>query len=600
MNNFLLLQHHFINHNNYYYMNTGDLLSEVKTRARQWLTGNYDAETKKQVAGLLENNEKELIESFYRDLEFGTGGLRGIMGVGTNRMNIYTVGMATQGLSNYIKKEFSGMASIKVAIAHDSRNNSRLFAETAANIFSANGFKVYLFESLRPTPELSFAIRHFYCQSGIVITASHNPKEYNGYKAYWDDGGQIISPHDKLIINEVQNIKTIDEVNFNARKENIEIIGNEVDEIYTDQIRTLSLSPEIIKKQESLKIVYTPIHGTGGKLVPMVLKKFGFKNVINVVQQDIPDGNFPTVHSPNPEEQAALSMAIKKAEETKADIVLATDPDADRVGVAVRDNMGNFIVLNGNQTASLLIFYLLTRWSENKKLAGKEYIVKTIVTTELLAVMANRFRVEYFDVLTGFKYIADVIRQFEGRKTFIGGGEESYGYLAGEFVRDKDAVISCALIAETAAWAREQGKSMFNQLLDIYKEFGFYKEKLISLERKGKTGLEEIQQMMKDFRLKPPAIINQSKVVEVIDYLNDRCIDLVNARNKGITIPKSDVLQFVTEDGSKISVRPSGTEPKIKFYFGVKEVLHDINDYEEVNKLLDEKIEKIIKDLRIK
>ena len=581
-------------------MNSGDLLKEVKARAQVWLNGNYDAATKKLVSDLLLNNEKELIESFYRDLEFGTGGLRGLMGVGTNRMNIYTVGMATQGLSNYLKKEFAGISQIKVAIAYDSRNNSRLFAETAANIFSANGFKVYLFDALRPTPELSFSIRYFHCQSGIVITASHNPKEYNGYKAYWDDGGQIIAPHDKSIIQEVQKIKSIDEVNFKARQENMEIIGKEVDEIYTDQITTLSLSPEIIKRQDNLKIVYTPIHGTGGKLVPMVLKKFGFRNIIGVPPQDVPDGNFPTVRSPNPEEQAALSMAIKKAEETDADIVLATDPDADRVGVAVRDYRGNFVILNGNQTASLLIFYLLTKWEEKKKLSGKEYIVKTIVTTELLAALAARFSVDCFDVLTGFKYIADVIQQFEGKKTFIGGGEESYGYLAGEFVRDKDAVISCSLIAETAAWAKDQGKSMFALLLEIYKEYGFYKEKLISLERKGKTGLEEIQQMMKDLRSNPPATLNGSKVTEVIDYLSEASLQRVNAKNKGIKIPKSDVLQLITEDGSKISIRPSGTEPKIKFYFGVMEELNDISEFERVNKLLDAKIENIIRDLKIK
>lgn len=581
-------------------MNSGDLLKEVKNRAQSWLSGNYDAETKKQVKVLLEENEKELIESFYRDLEFGTGGLRGIMGVGTNRMNIYTVGMATQGLCNYLKKEFAGISQIKVAIAHDSRNNSRLYAETAAHIFSANGCKVYLFDALRPTPELSFAIRYFRCQSGIVITASHNPKEYNGYKTYWDDGGQIIAPHDKLIIREVQKIKSLDEVNFNARHENIEIIEKEFDEIYTDQITTLSLSPEIIKRQAELKIVYTPIHGTGGKLVPMVLKKFGFKNIVTVPEQDVPDGNFPTVHSPNPEEQAALSMAIQKAEATQADLVMATDPDADRVGVAVRDYRGDFVILNGNQAASLLIYYLLSKWSEKKKLTGKEYIVKTIVTTELLVAIANRFRVDYFDVLTGFKYIADVIKHFEGKKTFIGGGEESYGYLAGDFVRDKDAVISCALIAETAAWAKDQGKSMFAMLLEIYKEFGFYKEKLISLVRKGKTGQEEIQQMMKDFRANPPAAINQSRVTEVIDYLSDDSIRRVNEKNKGIKIPKSDVLQFITEDGSKISIRPSGTEPKIKFYFGVKEKLNDIGEYERISKLLDAKIEHIIEDLKIK
>jgi phosphoglucomutase len=580
-------------------MNTGDLLTQVKSSAQLWLIGNYDSETKKKVNDLLENNEKELIESFYRDLEFGTGGLRGIMGVGTNRMNIYTVGIATQGLCNYIGNKFAGISQIKIAVAHDSRNNSRLYAETAANIFSANGFKVYLFDALRPTPELSFAIRHFQCQSGIVITASHNPKEYNGYKVYWDDGGQIIYPHDELIIQEVKTIKSWDEVNLNKRPENIEIIGKEIDEIYTDRITTLSLSPEIIKRQAGLKIVYTPIHGTGVILVPMVLKKFGFQNIIHVPEQDITDGNFPTVRSPNPEEHEALALAIKKAEETDADIVMATDPDADRVGIAVRDNNGKFIILNGNQTASLLIFYLLTKWSEKKKLTGQEYIVKTIVTTELLVAIANRFKVAYFDVLTGFKYIADTINHFEGLKTFIVGGEESYGYLAGEFVRDKDAVMSCALIAETAAWAKDQGKSMFALLLEIYREFGFYKEKLLSLERIGKTGIEEIQQLMLNFRTGPPTTLNQSRVIEVIDYMSDISIQRVNERNKGITIPKSDVLQFITEDGSKISIRPSGTEPKIKFYFGVKEKLENLADFEKVNKQLDTKIDSIIRDLKI-
>ncbi len=580
-------------------MNTDNLLDDVKIKAQTWLGPEYDADTRKKVQELIESNEKELIECFYRDLEFGTGGLRGIMGVGTNRMNIYTVGMATQGLCNYLKKEFISISQIKVAVAHDSRNNSRLFAETTANIFSANGFKVYLFDDLRPTPELSFAIRYFRCQSGVVITASHNPKEYNGYKVYWDDGGQIIAPHDKLIIQEVQKIKSIDEVNFNSRPENIEIIGKEIDEIYTDQITTLSLSPEIIKKQAGLKIVYTPIHGTGVNLVPMVLKKFGFRNVICVPEQNKPDGNFPTVHSPNPEEHAALSLAIKKAEETDSDIVMATDPDADRVGIAVRNNRGSFVILNGNQAASLLIYYLLTRWSEKKKLTGNEFIVKTIVTTELLATIARHYHVPCYDVLTGFKYIADVIRQFEGKKTFIGGGEESYGYLAGDFVRDKDAVISCALIAETAAWAKDQGKSMFELLLEIYKEFGFYKEKLISLERKGKSGLEEIQQMMKNFRSNPPVAINNVKVSEVIDYLDDASLRRINEKNKGIKIPRSDVLQFITNDGSKISVRPSGTEPKIKFYFGVKDKLTDISDYEKINKLLDSRIENIMHDLKL-
>jgi phosphoglucomutase len=581
-------------------MEKNDLISSVKQRANEWLSDKYDADTRKKVRELLDGNENELIESFYRDLEFGTGGLRGLMGVGTNRMNIYTVAMATQGLSNYLKKEFANIPQIKVAIAYDSRNNSKLFAETTANIFSANGFKVYLYKSLRPTPELSFTIRYFNCQSGVVITASHNPKEYNGYKAYWDDGGQIIAPHDESIIKEVQSIQSIDKVNFKAKSENIELIGEELDDIYTNQITGLSLSPNIIKKQHDLKIVYTPLHGAGVNLVPMILKKFGFTNVIHVPQQDVSDGNFPTVTSPNPEESSALEMAIKKAEETNADIVLATDPDADRVGMVVKNSKGKYIILNGNQAASLLINYLLLKWKENQKLKGNEYIVKTIVTTELLAEIARKYKVLCFDVLTGFKYIADVIKQFEGKKTFIGGGEESYGYLAGEFVRDKDAIISCALLSEAAAYAKDQGKTMYEQLLEIYREFGLYKEKLISVVKKGKSGAEEIQQMMADFRKNPPTSINNSPLTEVMDYLDPKCLAKANQKNGGIVIPTSDVLQFFTADSSKISIRPSGTEPKIKFYFGVKENLKNTEDYEKVNAALDEKIEHIIRDLKLR
>jgi len=578
-------------------MKSGDEVNEVRAKATIWLEGNYDKETKDRVKYLLENDEKELIDSFYRNLEFGTGGLRGIMGVGTNRMNIYTVGMATQGLSNYLKMNFNSLSRIKVAIAHDSRNNSRLFAETTANIFSANGFKVYLFDSLRPTPELSFAIRHFGCQSGVVITASHNPKEYNGYKAYWDDGGQIIGPHDKNIIDEVLKIKSVDEVLFKGGTPDIESIGNELDEIYTDKIKGLSLSPDIIARYSDMKIVYTPIHGTGVKLVPMALRKFGFKNIINVPEQDVTDGNFPTVKSPNPEETAALAMAIKKAEETDAELVMGTDPDADRVGIVVKDNAGKYIVLNGNQTAALLINYLLTKWSENGKLKGKEYIVKTIVTTELLADIAQKYRVQHYDVLTGFKYIADIIRQKEGKMTFIGGGEESYGYLAGEFVRDKDAIISCSLIAETAAWAKSKGKSLYEMLIDIYKEFGFYKERLLSVTKKGKEGAEEIQQMMKNYRSNPPATINDSKIVKIADYQLQQEKDLLRGFISKIALPKSNVLQFFTEDCSKISIRPSGTEPKIKFYFSVKSKLDSIDKYEHSEHLLDRKIDAIIAEI---
>ncbi len=577
-----------------------DLLSLVKKKAENWLNSNIDKSAKKQIKYLLENNEKELIESFYKDLEFGTGGLRGIMGVGTNRMNIYTLGMATQGLCNYLKQEFSHLKEIKTAIAHDSRNNSRLFAETTAKIFAANGFRVYLFDELRPTPELSFAIRHFGCQSGVVITASHNPKEYNGYKVYWEDGGQIIKPHDKNIIAEVQKITSINEINFNGNEENISIIGEEIDNIYTDKIRGLSLSPEIISRNNDLIIVYTPIHGAGVRLVPLALRKMGFEKILNVPEQDIVNGDFPTVKSPNPEENAALKMAIRKAKENEADIVLGTDPDADRVGVVVKDNRGKYIILNGNQTAALLIYYLLTRWNEKGKLSGREYIVKTIVTTDLLAEIANKYRVEHFDVLTGFKYIADVIKHFEGKKVFIGGGEESYGYLAGEFVRDKDAIISCSLIAETAAWARDKGMTLYDLLLHIYIDYGFFKEHLISIERKGKEGAEEIALMMKNFRNNPPVQINNSEVIDIIDYLDESSLEKINRKNGEIEIPASDVLQFFTKDGSKISVRPSGTEPKIKFYFGVRDKLNRIDDYDKTNKILEDRIENIIKDLKIK
>ena len=581
-------------------MENNDLLIRVRNRASQWLNKPFDHDTRKKGKELMDHHEAELIECFYRDLEFGTGGLRGIMGVGTNRMNVYTVSMATQGLSNYLKQEFRLVPQIKVAIAHDPRNNSRLFAETIAKIFSANGFKVYLFDGLRPTPELSFAIRYFKCQSGVVVTASHNPKEYNGYKVYWDDGGQIIAPHDDLIIQEVQKIQSLDMVNLADKPENIELIGSVIDDIYTDQITGLSLSHEAIRRQNQMKIVYTPLHGSGVHLVPQVLKKLGFTQVINVPEQDISDGNFPTVRSPNPEESSALAMAIKKAEETGADLVMATDPDADRVGIVVRNKEGKYIVLNGNQTATLLIHYLLVRWSETGKLSGKEYIVKTIVTTELLAAMAKKYKVTCFDVLTGFKYIANVIKTFEGRLTFIGGGEESYGYLAGDFVRDKDAVMSCAIIAEACAFAKDLGKNMVDQLLEIYKEFGVYKEKLISVEKKGKSGQEEIQRMMVEFRNNPPKMINNSPLVEIMDYLDPKCLEKANRKNNGIHIPGADVLQFFTADGSKISIRPSGTEPKIKFYFGVKDALNSVGDYDKVNAALDQRIEKIIADLSLK
>ncbi len=580
-------------------MNKDDLIQMVREKAGKWLAPVFDEDTRTQVNYLLENDEDELVDSFYRDLEFGTGGLRGVMGVGTNRMNIYTLGMATQGLSNYLKSEFAKPDSIKVVIAHDSRNNSRLFAETTAGIFTANDIRVYLFDSLRPTPELSFAIRHLKCQAGVVITASHNPKEYNGYKVYWEDGGQIISPHDKNIIREVQKISSVDEVRFKGDDRKIEIIGNEIDDIYTDSVKSLSLSADVILRNKDMKIVYTPIHGTGVKLVPMALKKFGFTNVIYVPEQDVTNGDFPTVRSPNPEEAEALKLAIKKAEETDADLVMATDPDCDRVGVVIKDNKGRYMIINGNQAAALLINYLLSRWAEKNRLKGKEYIVKTIVTTELLADIAEKYNVEHFDVLTGFKYIADVIKQLEGKKIFIGGGEESYGYLAGEFVRDKDAVISCALIAETTAWAKDQGKSMFDLLMDIYVEYGMYKEKLITVTKKGKEGADEIQRMMKQYREDPPQELGGSRVVNVRDYLDERSLGKINSENGGIIIPKADVIQLFTEDGTKISVRPSGTEPKIKFYFSVKDVLKNAGNYEEMNELLDKRINSIVEELGI-
>ncbi len=580
-------------------MDSKNLISEVKNRAQKWLDGNYDEETKAEIRKMLREDEEGLIDAFYKDLEFGTGGLRGIMGPGTNRMNIYTVGMATQGYSNYLKREFSALDQISVCIAHDPRNNSSKFAEAAAGIFSGNGFKVYLFDSLRPTPELSFAIRHFGSQGGIVITASHNPKEYNGFKAYWDDGGQVISPHDTNIIDEVNKIKSIDEIRFNGPERNINLIGKEIDELYTDKIKGLTLSPEIIEKYKDLKIVYTPIHGTGVKLVPMALKKFGFRNIINVPEQDINDGNFPTVISPNPEEPAALKMALDKARETDADLVMATDPDADRVGIAVKDSSGNFILLNGNQNGSLLVYYLLSLWSEKGKLTGKEYVCKTIVTTELIADMAEKFHVELYDVLTGFKFIADLIKTHEGTKTFIGGGEESYGYLAGEFVRDKDAVMSCALIAEATAWAMNQGKSLYDLLMDIYLEFGFYKESLTNVVKKGKSGAEEIQKMMDTLRNNPPARLNNTDVIIRHDYLKRKTFDIKNGDEKKITLPKSNVLQFILEDRSKISVRPSGTEPKIKFYFSVNKPLPSLDKFGETEKELEARIEGIKKDLGI-
>lgn len=577
-----------------------DLMQQINEKAQQWLNSTIiDQESKDQIRYMIKNDENELIESFYKDLEFGTGGLRGIMGIGTNRVNIYTIGMATQGLSNYLKQQFAGKKEIKVAIAYDSRNNSRLFAEKTASVFSANGIKVYLFDKLRPVPELSFAIRNLGCQSGIVITASHNPKEYNGYKVYWEDGAQIISPHDKNIIAEVQKIKTIDEIRFDHDLTKVEEIGEKMDHEYIKQIKKLSLNSDVIKKQKDLKIVFTPIHGTAVDLVPKALRAFGFENISTVEEQNIADGNFPTVQSPNPEEPAALDLALIKAKEIDADIVMGTDPDGDRVGIAVKNLEGDFVLLNGNQAAALLIHYLITQWEEKGKLKGREYIVKTIVTSEILAEIAEKFGVQNYDVLTGFKYIANIIKQNERKKLFIGGGEESYGYLAGEFVRDKDAIISCALLCETAAFAKNNGKTLYEQLIDIYVEFGFYKEKLISIVKKGKAGEEEIKKMMDNFRNNPPQTVNKSNVMLIHDFLKQKTFDQISHLRYEITFPKSNVLQFILKDGSKISIRPSGTEPKIKFYFSVNEELERKEDFEKVNKQLDEKIDQIIKELGI-
>ena len=527
--------------------------------AKQWLSEDYDGATRAEVKRLMENDPKELEESFYRNLEFGTGGLRGIMGVGTNRMNKYTVGMATQGVANYLKQNFKDLPQISVAVSFDSRNNSAEFAKITANVFAANGIKVYLFDSLRPVPELSYSIRHLKCQSGVMVTASHNPKEYNGYKAYWEDGAQVTAPHDTNIISEVLKITSPAMVKFSGGEENIQMVGGDVDEAYLNDVSTLLVSPESVKNHADMKMVYTPLHGTGITLVPKILSRMGFTNLSLVEAQVVSDGNFPTVKSPNPEENSALEMAVALAEEKGADLVMATDPDADRVGIAIRDNEGKITLLNGNQTASILTYYLLRRWKELGKLNENTYIVKTIVTTELMAAMAKAYGVKCYNVLTGFKYIASVIRENEGKATFIGGGEESYGYNAGEFVRDKDAVITCALIAECAAWCADQGKTLYQLLQDIYAEFGIYKESLISLTKKGKAGLEEIQAMMKSYRENPPASIGGSPVVKVIDY----------NKPEETGLPKSNVLQFYTEDGSVVSVRPSGTEPKIKFYFGV-------------------------------
>ncbi|MEK6477570.1 phospho-sugar mutase [Catalinimonas sp. 4WD22] len=572
---------------------------KIKEKAQKWLDSNIDEESKLTIKKMLQNsNEDELIDAFYKDLEFGTGGLRGVMGVGSNRINKYTVGMATQGLSNYLLQTYPDK-DISVAIAHDSRNNSRYFAQVTADVFSANGIKVYFFDDLRPTPELSFAIRTLGCQSGVVLTASHNPKEYNGYKAYWNDGGQLIAPHDKNVIREVSKIEGINAVKFDKDESKIQIIGKDIDDQYLNMLKGLSLSPEAIERQKDLKIVFTPIHGTAIKLVPPALEKLGFTNVHIVQEQAKPDGNFPTVVYPNPEESEALDIALKQATEIDADILMGTDPDADRVGIAAKNPHGKFQLLNGNQTGSMLIHYLLKMWQEKGKLDGKQFVAKTIVTTDLIEKIAQHFEVNCYDTLTGFKYIAALIREKEGQEEFIGGGEESYGYLFGDKVRDKDAVASCVMIAEMAAYVKDQGMSLFDFLLDTYLKFGLYHERLHSLTKKGKSGVEEIQQMMLDLRNDPPKTIGGEKVVKIIDYQEGKEKDMVSGDLKPIDFPESNVLQFFTEGGSKISARPSGTEPKIKFYFSIRGELDNKSDYDKKVQQLEEKISSIIQEMQI-
>ncbi|MEO3403636.1 phospho-sugar mutase [Mucilaginibacter sp. CAU 1740] len=571
----------------------------ILEKANSWLQGNYDADVKQQIQKLIDDKAyTELTDSFYRDLEFGTGGLRGIMGPGSNRINKYTIGAATQGLANYLKKTYPG-EKIKVAIAHDSRNNADFFSTITAEVFSANDIYVYFFKALRPTPELSFAVRQLGCKSGVMLTASHNPKEYNGYKAYGADGGQFVAPHDKAVMDEVAAITSVDDIKFTRVDANIEEIGEDIDELYLSKIVELSVSPEAIQRQKDLKIVYSPIHGTGITLTPQALKRFGFENVILVEEQITPDGNFPTVIYPNPEEKEALTLALKKAQETDADLVLATDPDADRVGIAVKNTDGEFILLNGNQTGAMLINYLLSAWEDKGKLTGKEYIVKTIVTTNLIEKIAEAKKVTYYNTLTGFKYIGELMTQFEGKQTFIGGGEESYGYLIGELVRDKDAIVSSAFIAEMTAYYKDKGSSLFEALLETYIQYGFYKEKLISLTKKGKTGAEEIKEMMEKFRTNPPATLGGSKVVTLKDYEKRVETDLTSNTTKAIELPTSDVLQFITEDGSIISARPSGTEPKIKFYCSVNGKLENKEAYAETDKQLDAKVTSIMQDLGV-
>ena len=581
--------------------NQQELIKQVTEKAEKWLTDSYDAETRAAVRAMLDNDDKsELIDAFYKDLEFGTGGLRGVMGAGSNRMNIYTVGAATQGLANYLKEAFKDLPEIAVVVGHDVRNNSRKFAEIVADIFSANGIKVYLFDNFRPTPELSFAIRRLGCQSGVNITASHNPKEYNGYKAYWSDGAQIISPHDVNIIDNVNRIKDVSEIKFEGDKSKIEIIGEEMDNAFLAAIKTLSLDPEVIKRHADLKIVYTPIHGTGVKLIPDSLRNYGFTNIIHVPEQDVPSGDFPTVESPNPENPSAMAMAIAKAKEVNADLVVASDPDADRIGAVVREANGEYKLLNGNQIVMILLNYIMRRNRELGLLKGNEYVVKTIVTTETIKAIADNQNIRMYDCYTGFKWIASVIRENEGLMRYLGGGEESYGFLAEDFCRDKDSVSAISLMAEICAWAKDRGLGFNEMLQDIYLQNGYSHEEGVSVVRKGRTGAEEISAMMVNFRKNPPKQLGGSKVVVVKDYADLNETNVVTGKVTKMDFPTtSNVLQFFTEDNSKVSVRPSGTEPKIKFYIEVHDKMADKNDYDRCNRDAAVKIEAIKKDLGI-
>ncbi len=582
-------------------MENSELLKEVVARAQVWLGEGYDEDTKAEVKAMLDADDKTpLIDAFYRDLEFGTGGLRGIMGAGSNRMNIYTVGAATQGLANYLKEAFKDEPQISVAVGHDVRNNSRKFAEIVADIFSANGIKVYLFDDFRPTPELSFAIRHFGCQSGVNITASHNPKEYNGYKAYWSDGAQIIAPHDVNIIDHVGKIKNVSEIKFKGNPDLIQIVGRDVDEVFLSEIKKLSLSPDLIAKYHDLKIVYTPIHGTGVKLIPESLRNYGFTNIINVPEQDVTSGDFPTVESPNPENPPAMAMAIAKAKEVGADLVMASDPDADRVGCVIRDSRGEYVLLNGNQIVMILLNYLMTRNAELGRLTGNEYIVKTIVTTETIKRIADENNIRMFDCYTGFKWIAAVIREHEGISRYLGGGEESYGFLAEDFARDKDAVSAVSLMAEAAAWARDNGMDFLGMLQEIYMKYGFSREAGISVVRPGKSGADEIVAMMKNFRANPPKSLGGGKIILVKDYADLNKTDMQTGTVEKMDMPvTSNVLQYFTEDGTKISIRPSGTEPKIKFYIEVRGHMDSPSDYDKAIAEADAKIAEVKKDLGI-